>query len=591
MSSLALGGRDVGDAPAGAGWLARLMAWMPRGQLLDGVAWEKRHQAIVVILWMHVVGLPVFALFREYSLSHALFEGAPLLVAAVLASWAPGRRIRVIAATTGLLTSSAVMVHLSGGVIEAHFHFFVMIPLVALYQDWIPFLLSILYVLVHHGVLGGLVPATVFNHEAAVNNSWRWAAIHALFVSAASAVCLVTWRMNERARFDAEQASQRLAVLAVENKRLYDRERGVAETLQRSLLPDALPTLPGLIAAARYSPGGPDAEVGGDWYDVFELIDDKVAIAMGDVVGRGIPAAALMGQLRNGLRAYAAERYQPAEVLGRLHRLVHQHDPDHLATLVYGELDLTTGRLRLACAGHPPPLVRRPDGSAVVLDCLPGVPLGAIAHARYAESVHDLQPGSTVILYTDGLVEDRETPLERGIDVLRLGLADGPADLEELCDHLLAMGTAGRAVDDDIAVLAIGFTELSDSLLIELPSDPRNLATVRSAMRRWLGQWGASEAETYEILVAVGEACSNAIEHGSGPGAGSFVLGAGRRDDKVVIVVRDQGTWRLQRPGPGGRGLDVMRSFMDLEVVKTPNGSEVRLQRRLASLSPTGADR
>ena len=212
--------------------LASIRRALPEGRTLPEELWTRRHRGILILLWAHAVFIPAFALVRGYSLVHIAFEGAVVPALALVAT-APsfGRRLRSAAASFGLLSCSAVLVHLSGGVIEMHFHFFVMVAVVALYQDWICFLAAIAYVLVHHGVLGAIDPGSVFNHYAALNHPWKWAAIHAFFVAGISVACLVTWRENENLIADH-------AAVAVDNARLYEAEhqaREFAERAQRRL--------------------------------------------------------------------------------------------------------------------------------------------------------------------------------------------------------------------------------------------------------------------------------------------------------------------------------------------------------------------
>ncbi|MEK6719659.1 MAG: GGDEF domain-containing protein [Chloroflexota bacterium] len=172
---------------------------LPQGRLVSESVWNRRHRTIVTLIWLHVAGLTVFALAAGYELTHAVTEGALVALPALLASYERlGRGLRSCAAAFALVTASAVLVHLSGGYIEAHFHFFVILGVLALYQDWGPFLVAITYVVAHHAVFGLLDPASVFNHPAALANPLLWSMIHGAFVLAASAVCLVTWRIVER---------------------------------------------------------------------------------------------------------------------------------------------------------------------------------------------------------------------------------------------------------------------------------------------------------------------------------------------------------------------------------------------------------
>jgi len=179
---------------------ARLRGLVPEGRRLPERVWSRRHRGILVLLWMHAVGIAVFAAVRQFEVSHILFEVGAVGVTAVLAGVLPGpRRLRSVIACFGLMTSSALLVHLSGGYIEFHFHFFVMVGLLALYQDWTTFILAIGYVVVHHGVVGVLDPQSVYNHGAAWAHPWQWAGIHGAFILAMSAVTLTTWRVTETA--------------------------------------------------------------------------------------------------------------------------------------------------------------------------------------------------------------------------------------------------------------------------------------------------------------------------------------------------------------------------------------------------------
>src|SRR5215218_6088563 len=188
---------------------------LPSGQLLTPKVWERRHRGIVWLLWLHVAGLAAFAVVRGYGLLHGLQEASLVAAFAVPAAHpAFARRARSTAAVLGLITASAVIVHLSGGVIEAHFHFFVMIRVITLYQDWLPFGLALGYVVVHHSVLGLLDPHGVFNHEAALRSPWQWALIHGAFVLGASVACLVNWRLSERQAVEISRLVSRLEGLA-----------------------------------------------------------------------------------------------------------------------------------------------------------------------------------------------------------------------------------------------------------------------------------------------------------------------------------------------------------------------------------------
>jgi PAS domain S-box-containing protein len=189
--------------------LRQLVRWvwynLPEGRPLPDAVWHRRHRAILVLLWLHAISLMGFGLIMGVGLSHSLIEGGLVALSAVVAGWAPfTRRVRAAVACLGLITASGVLVHLSGGYIEMHFHFFVMVVVISLYQDWIPFLLTIGYVVLHHGTVGILDPHSVYNHPDAWLHPWKWALIHGVFVLAASIASVVNWRLTEAVRAQSD---------------------------------------------------------------------------------------------------------------------------------------------------------------------------------------------------------------------------------------------------------------------------------------------------------------------------------------------------------------------------------------------------
>ncbi|HEY0631802.1 MAG TPA: SpoIIE family protein phosphatase [Thermoleophilaceae bacterium] len=374
------------------------------------------------------------------------------------------------------------------------------------------------------------------------------------------------------------------AALAVEHARLYARELGIVETLQRSLLPESLPQVPGLLTAARYMPGGPGADVGGDWYDAISLDGGRLGIAMGDVVGHGIGAAALMGQLRNALRAYALDGNSPAQVVEKLDRLVQNLEAGRMATLVYMVIAPDLGSVEFSSAGHLPPLVLGPDGKAVYLEGGRTLPLGVMPSAEYPQADAELEPGSTIVLYTDGLVEERGASIDRGLEALMGAVADGPTEPEALCDHIVSLLLADRPATDDIAVLTVRTEPLSpERLHLDLPTNPKSLGTLRRTVGRWLEPLGASTVESNDIQVSCHEACSNAMEHGYRFREATIDVNAEFDGSEVVLTVADTGGWREQRDSDRGRGLDLIRALMDsVEVEPGAEGTVVRMRKRLA---------
>jgi serine phosphatase RsbU (regulator of sigma subunit) len=247
----------------------------------------------------------------------------------------------------------------------------------------------------------------------------------------------------------AELVADRAGV-AVLNAQRFSRERDAAVTLQRSLLPQTLPRIEGMTFAWRYLPGGAAVHVGGDWYDVIPLARGGVGIVIGDVMGRGVRAAAIMGQLRATARAYAAADLPPADVLARLDEAVSGLEQGQITTALYGVLTPSTGELTLSSAGHLPPLLVPALGEAAYLPVEPGPPLGV--GGPYHQHTVTLPAGTTLLLYTDGLVESRTRPVDVGMEALRVA-ATGLSDPEALCEKALV--AVGNAHDDDTAMLAV----------------------------------------------------------------------------------------------------------------------------------------
>src|SRR5205085_2136648 len=249
--------------------------------------------------------------------------------------------------------------------------------------------------------------------------------------------------------------------------RMYEREQAVAETLQRSLLPEQLPEVPGTTMASRYVPGAADVEVGGDWYDVIPLASGRVGLAMGDVVSRGVRAASVMGQLRNALRAYALDGRGPVDVLERLHALLRSLERREMATLVYMVVDPTSLSYTLASAGHPPPLVITPDGRVSLIEEGRGPPLGAVSDPGYHDAAGVVCPGGRIVLYTDGLVERRDMWIDQGIAKL-VEAASGADDFdpEALVERLLSTLVPPDGGEDDVALLAVGLTPVAHDRLM-----------------------------------------------------------------------------------------------------------------------------
>ncbi|MET9816207.1 SpoIIE family protein phosphatase [Streptomyces sp. NPDC006355] len=272
--------------------------------------------------------------------------------------------------------------------------------------------------------------------------------------------CILGWDTPHRFTADersALTALSGLAAQALERARLYDAESAVARGLQEGLLPHRLPAVEGLRTTGRYLPGTQGMAIGGDWYDVITT-GRGVALVIGDVEGHSVGAAAVMGQLRSAVHAFAASGRPPQEVITHTNRLLAELEADAFATCCYIELDPGSGRALAVRAGHPPPLLRHPDGHAETLDLAGGVMLGVQPDAFYPVTPIELAPGSVLALYTDGLVERPGSDIDTGIERVRSCLADTPADsVEHLADRLVR--TARRATErpDDVALLLTAY--------------------------------------------------------------------------------------------------------------------------------------
>jgi GAF domain-containing protein/anti-sigma regulatory factor (Ser/Thr protein kinase) len=378
----------------------------------------------------------------------------------------------------------------------------------------------------------------------------------------------------------ASQAAQ-----ALDRARHFESERTIAETLQRSVLPASLPRVAGIQLSARYLPGTEEVDVGGDWFDAIQLGNGRLGLAVGDVVGKGVQSAATMAQLRNALRAFALDQMKPSSTVARLNRLTDELSDSAFATAVYAVLDPKTRVCRFTSAGHPPPLVVYPNGVAVFLEGGRGLPLGTGAATTYAQRTVELPIGSTLVLYTDGLVERRGEAIDVGLERLRTAAEEGPSDPERLVEHVLSRLVGVNERGDDIALLAVRLLAVAPTPLeLDLPNDVRSLDLVRDALRVWLQPAPVTQSEAHEIVLAAWEACANAIEHPEQPRAGSFQLAAELVNSTVRVSVRDSGRWLPETErSDRGLGLRLIRCAMSsVEIEATEEGTLVRLEKALA---------
>ncbi|WP_329342716.1 SpoIIE family protein phosphatase [Streptomyces sp. NBC_00663] len=337
------------------------------------------------------------------------------------------------------------------------------------------------------------------------------------------------WRSQKPEPFDtdelalAEELVTRAAV-SIDNARRYTREHTMAVTLQRSLLPRSLPEQNALDIAYRYLPA--QAGVGGDWFDVLPLSGARVALVVGDVVGHGLHAAATMGRLRTAVHNFSALDLPPEELLVLLDELVGRIDQDETqegdsapvtgATCLYAVYDPVSRRCTVARAGHPPPALIRPDGSVEFPDVPAGPPLG-LGGLPFETADLELAEGSRLVLYTDGLVEDRERDIDVGLELLAAALERAGESPEETCQVVLDSKLTARP-SDDIALIVARTRALDPARVAEwqVPSDPAAVGRVRADVTRQLARWGLEELEfTTELMLS--ELVTNAIRYGGEP--------------------------------------------------------------------------
>lgn len=365
------------------------------------------------------------------------------------------------------------------------------------------------------------------------------------------------------------------AALAIDNARISE-QRAVTEIMQRSLLPDALPQIPGMRFSAKYLPAGSGVKIGGDWYDVFQLASGRVAFVIGDVVGRGVLAASVMAEIRTALRAYMMQGHKLTEVISMLNELLVSMGRRRGATLSIFEFDSEAEELEAVTAGHLPPLLIGPDGHPRLLEQTPGLPVGVRIGHHYQACRYPFPTGSRLLLYTDGLIERRNESIDEGFKRLAVAAhaAAGRTD-SSFADRVYRALVDETPLEDDVALLAIESLPLEDTLELSLPARPNVLGGLRNILGRWLQVVGAGENELFDITLSASEAATNAIEHAYGAREASFVVRCEHDGQEVTVTVRDSGRWRTGHSQGGGRGLEIMRALLDSVKIDSDEGGTV----------------
>ena len=366
---------------------------------------------------------------------------------------------------------------------------------------------------------------------------------------------------------------------AIERSRRFEHEHDLAVQLQRSLLPDALPQTAGITLAGHYRAGGAGLQVGGDWYDAVRRPDGILHLSVGDVIGRGVGAATLMGRYRTSFRAYAFECVSPAEIVRRMLR--HVDDEETMITVACVSIDPYSGEVAYSCAGHPPPLlIDDRSGSVSRLADASAPPLGVADAGSVREARTSVGDRVTIVLYTDGLIERRKENIDHGIDLLGRVVASGAS--ASIQDTLGRVTAELGAPTDDVALLVARLTGEPMPFEVQIPSDPSSLTDLRRRLRAWLGRRGLEE-EADDVLLAVSEACNNAIEHAYRDDHGSIRILVEVSSNVLTAKIGDDGRWRNPTVSSDrGRGFAIMHALMNfVDVRRTQDGTEVVLERHL----------
>jgi len=391
-------------------------------------------------------------------------------------------------------------------------------------------------------------------------------------------------RAEERELF-AALTSHLAQVLA--RARDYAQARAVALTLQQAILgPTKLPH----GFAARYAPAVAPLEVGGDWYDVVPMPGQRIGVVVGDCVGRGLPAAAVMGQLRSASQAVLLRASGPAEALADLDTFAGRIPAAECTSVFCAVIDLDAATVTYSSAGHPPPILVSPDGGHSLLDQAQSLPLAVRpARSQRKQAAVTVPPGGTLMLYTDGLVERRHVPLDDGISAATALLTGhGTQHPDTLADQVMSGMMPAAGFEDDVAVLI--YRHPPDPLNVHVTAaDPSCLAVIRARLRQWLPQAGIGDQDGTDILIAIGEATANAFEHatvgrGDGQDAVQITVAVRVAHASVEATVTDTGSWRPPREQPGtrGHGIAFMHALMDdVDISTSERGTTVTMTKEL----------
>ncbi|RZB14513.1 PAS domain-containing protein [Streptomyces sp. F001] len=399
---------------------------------------------------------------------------------------------------------------------------------------------------------------------------------------------------NDRRGFTPEERNILVALgssiaQSLQRAMFYEQEKDLASGLQQAMLPRTIPSVRGADVAVRYRAGGAGGslgrDIGGDWYDLIPLPGGRVGAVIGDVQGHDTHAAAVMGQLRIVLRAYAAEGHTPATVMARASVFLHELDTDRFATCLYAEADLATGVVQVVRAGHIDPLIRAPDGSCRRVPVPGGLPLGLSAEfgrLEYPVGTVELDPGHTLLLCTDGLVEEPGADLDDGVQTLTAMVASGPEDVWKLADLLIDVAEE-RGGEDDVALLLLrrrGLDAPQTGGRLQqhvAPGDPEALTEARRMIRAAVGAWGAADRSD-EVELVADELITNALMHTEGAAIVTLRVLSGS-DRRLRVEVEDSSSALPRRREAthscvSGRGLLLVEVLTDVWGVEARGGGK-----------------